>query len=1293
MMILRPMVTTQVALRRLPWLAAVCAVALTRAEAAGSERPPIRPQYGVPSATIEIATPPSSTIVAGGKSLTVTTANAVATFSGADLVGLVNSLTAESYLRNPSSGDLTVVDTITPTGRALQASDWALGTEPGTGLPLAAITSHDAVRTFTLTVKVDPTTQEIVLRASASATSPGVRGASWSIAGLDLAAGRWIVPANSGVAFDRAHPGVNAFLQYPFSWQAQMAVYEATLGSFVLYSTDSQYSIKDLRQTSRGDSTLDVAVYTEAVAPWPSATSVPAVEWRLKAFSGDWRVAAQTFRDWMVASRPPVSNAAHPWVSSIQTVVGLGGRDSSVLTPLAAKVNPSQTLLYMIDWRQASYDVNYPDYTPGAGAAAFVTAAHALGFKVMLHTDLIGVSPSNSDYAGVQQYQSRTPESLELMGWNWDQPPSTPQRYGIIDPAAAAFRALWIARIGAAVAALNPDALHLDFNANYNDGKGPIEGRTYAQGHDLFNQQIIAAFPNLALGGEYATDVTYRYTSFAQAGLWAFAAPGHPISTFLFAPQVLCYGHLSTPLVTDPSFPAVFLQQMQRAVFPLWRVNSSADLDTSNADNARFMGLVQSFQGHAFQPDWAADWTGALMRYQGTAGSTAVLTDTSGLMALTSSGAPLFQLAHDANQVASSSYVPSWPAFDQTNVFGLDPAQQYFLDPVSRPTATHLTSLPAGVRVGSGTLVTPAVAHVELAPPGASSFDFLGGWTDAHLGVRFQGVDAPLGNGAGVFAGIALVGGVARSGIWIWPPVSAQVGGETFVEYTVPVPAGAIMQFSVGIADGSSCTDGVTLRVTANGRALWSQNVSRGPWHDGLLDLAAYGGGTVALRLISNPGPLGNPYCDAAVWSQLSLGAPPAAGPISVPLSLASGSVVSGFDGDGVLSGPPLSPTVSSVPLPGAFTVFTQAGTAVAAGTNLATLPFDVWQAAHDGFAKPGPAFPGVGSVGAATSGGVQKTQAIYAHPINSGTTMLSWVLRLPDVGPVRLGLSVGLGDGAMSDDGVEFQVRINGVPYWRLTTQVDQWLPGAIDLGRWQGQNVLVELVTDSRANYNSDWAYWADLLLSASSTTCAYGVPSGTSVGAFGGTFSVNVSATATCAWKAVGSAPWLSIVAGSGNGNGTVSYAVAPNPGPARSGTLTIAGQTFTVTQAGAVVTPPSTFFHTVTPCRLVDTRAADGPPLAGGASRTFVLTGRCDLPFTAKAVSLNVTVTGATAPGDLRLYPGGAPLPLVSAINYSPGQTRANSAVVVLGEAGDLAVRCDQATGSSAHFILDVNGYFE
>lgn len=116
----------------------------------------------------------------------------------------------------------------------------------------------------------------------------------------------------------------------------------------------------------------------------------------------------------------------------------------------------------------------------------------------------------------------------------------------------------------------------------------------------------------------------------------------------------------------------------------------------------------------------------------------------------------------------------------------------------------------------------------------------------------------------------------------------------------------------------------------------------------------------------------------------------------------------------------------------------------------------------------------------------------------------------------------------------------------------------------------------------------------------------------------------------------------------------------------------------------------------PCRILDTRVAEGPyggpALAAGTERTFATFGRCGIPASARAIAVNLTVTGATTAGHLRLHPAGSSLPTTSSINYVAGVTRANNAVAILGGLGELAVYCGQASGT-VHFILDVSGYFE
>ncbi len=148
-------------------------------------------------------------------------------------------------------------------------------------------------------------------------------------------------------------------------------------------------------------------------------------------------------------------------------------------------------------------------------------------------------------------------------------------------------------------------------------------------------------------------------------------------------------------------------------------------------------------------------------------------------------------------------------------------------------------------------------------------------------------------------------------------------------------------------------------------------------------------------------------------------------------------------------------------------------------------------------------------------------------------------------------------------------------------------------------------------------------------------------------------------------------------------------------------TLRAQDFEVIELGW--TPPTAAsagplaFYTVEPCRLADTREAagpfGGPAVAPGAERVFVATGRCQVPATARAVSLNVTVIGGASGGFLQLFPGDVAAPLVSAVNFRAGQTRANNAVVRLASSGSGALAVRNGGPSSVHLVIDVNGFFE
>jgi YD repeat-containing protein len=84
-----------------------------------------------------------------------------------------------------------------------------------------------------------------------------------------------------------------------------------------------------------------------------------------------------------------------------------------------------------------------------------------------------------------------------------------------------------------------------------------------------------------------------------------------------------------------------------------------------------------------------------------------------------------------------------------------------------------------------------------------------------------------------------------------------------------------------------------------------------------------------------------------------------------------------------------------------------------------------------------------------------------------------------------------------------------------------------------------------------------------------CNYSInPVGQSFEAAGGSSSVSVTASSGCSWSAGSIESWITITSGgSGNGNGTVNYSLIPNTSISyRTGTMTIAGKSFLVNQAG-------------------------------------------------------------------------------------------------------------------------------
>lgn len=208
------------------------------------------------------------------------------------------------------------------------------------------------------------------------------------------------------------------------------------------------------------------------------------------------------------------------------------------------------------------------------------------------------------------------------------------------------------------------------------------------------------------------------------------------------------------------------------------------------------------------------------------------------------------------------------------------------------------------------------------------------------------------------------------------------------------------------------------------------------------------------------------------------------------------------------------------------------------------------------------------------------------------------------------------------------------------------------------------------SPANGSSGVALTPSLVWNASSLASAYDVY-------FGPSSPPPLAATTTDTTYAPGTLNWAT----------TYYWQIV-----ARNGSGTAASDTWSFTTGAA---PPAGLrFVALTPCRVADTRNAagpfGGPEMAAGETRSFAVPqSACNVPASAQAYSMNVTVVPGGPLSYLTLWPSGQSQPTVSTLNSPGGAAVANAAIVPAGTGGAVSVYVTDAT----EVILDIDGYFD
>ena len=175
-----------------------------------------------------------------------------------------------------------------------------------------------------------------------------------------------------------------------------------------------------------------------------------------------------------------------------------------------------------------------------------------------------------------------------------------------------------------------------------------------------------------------------------------------------------------------------------------------------------------------------------------------------------------------------------------------------------------------------------------------------------------------------------------------------------------------------------------------------------------------------------------------------------------------------------------------------------------------------------------------------------------------------------------------------------------------------------------------------------------------------CSYAIaPQSVTIPASGATTqTLNVVATNGCSWTASSNAAFLTITSGSsGTGSGSVTYQVAANSGPTRSGTLTIAGQSFTVIETGTtspVLTLSQSTLHF----------GYSGSLMTSPQTVTITFAGGSSIAWTASSNQPNILVSPGSGSGNgtfqITASAGGSGIVTVTAAgaSNSPKQIQVN-----------------------------------
>ncbi len=440
----------------------------------------------------------------------------------------------------------------------------------------------DEANRYICEMKIDGTPEGVRFRAKVIGPTP-LWMIEWEVGALEF--DEVIIPALGGQSLGSGMPrDTTLSYKYPFWWNAQFAIGSSGNDGILFQAAEEVPRMKMLR-VRKSETGFRLVYGFECNGLHPSETLEG--EWSVRAFHSGWRSAVDMHREWMESAYRllPVERHTHfpGWMRDINFILEMWGIGKEQPEPLhtfdemkrrldefASLHRPERTLVYVSGWAEHGIDSRAPDYNPSEELGGskkfkeFVDHARKLGYRVMIHTNVLAMTFSHSLFRKFEKYQvvdvfgRKQSWGLDMDG-DWLAEPY----FAYINPGYAAWGDLMESVIGNLVRSYAIDAVFLDQTLlAFNVGAGP----DFLKGMRDHIERLQQAFPEILFGGEGINEYILRALPYVQIhGIDSIAdvhgmegraewRRAHPVSTYLMGKYTRFGAHLLTKHPSHPMF-------------------------------------------------------------------------------------------------------------------------------------------------------------------------------------------------------------------------------------------------------------------------------------------------------------------------------------------------------------------------------------------------------------------------------------------------------------------------------------------------------------------------------------------------------------------------------------------------------------------------------------------------------------------------------------------------------------------------------------------------------------------